>query len=273
MKRSLIEPEHKTLSITKQCQLLSIPRSTFYYRPVGISSYQLELMHLIDEIFTRHPYYGARSMQTVLFDLGYQVNRKRLRRLYYLMGLEAVYPKKNLSKRHPEHKIYPYLLRNISASYPNHVWSTDITYIRMHKGFVYLMAIMDWFSRFVLDWQLSISLESDFCIETLQRALEKGRCTIFNTDQGAQFTTPKFTSVLDSADIQISMDGKGRATDNAFVERLWRSVKYEKIYLNDYHTVQEVRCALDEYFYYYNFERPHQGIKNRKPADLYYADY
>lgn len=188
------------------------------------------------------------------------------------MGLEAIYPKKNLSKPTPGHKIYPYLLRGITASYPDHIWSTDITYIRMQHGFVYLMAIIDWFSRYVLDWALSTTLESDFCVETLRRAVDKGHCEIFNTDQGSQFTATKFTNVLLSADIKISMDGKGRALDNVFVERLWRSVKYEKIYLYEFNTVSEVEQAIGEYFEFYNHERPHQGIEKRYPADLYYAN-
>jgi len=210
-------------------------------------------------------------MKIYLQNLGYIVNRKRIRRLYQLMGLEAVYPKPSLSKAINEHKKYPYLLRDIEISHRDHVWSTDITYIRLKHGFVYLMAIIDWFSRYVLDWELSISLEADFCIETLSRVLSNGKCAIFNTDQGSQFTSEGFTGLLLANDVKISMDGKGRALDNVFVERLWRSVKYESVYLNQWETVQEARMGLRDYFEFYNYERPHQSLNYKTPWAVYNA--
>jgi putative transposase len=271
LKRALIEPAHSQLSIATQCELLCLNRSAYYYEPIEIHEYTLQLMNMIDEEFTKRPTSGTRTMCSYLRRHGYIVNRKRLQLLYRKMGLEAIYPKRNLSKRNHEHKIFPYLLRNVPIVYPNQVWSTDITYIRMKKGFVFLMAILDWFSRYVIDWQISTNLESDFCIEALHRALSRGICEIFNTDQGAQFTTPKFTDILRDGGIQVSMDGKGRALDNVFVERLWRTVKYEEIYLKEYHTVLDVINALQVFFHYYNHERPHQSLCNQTPAEVYYC--
>lgn len=229
----------------------------------------LLLMQLIDEEYTRHPIYGARRMRSYLQNLGYAVNRKRIQRLYRLMGLEAVYPKPNLSRAVSEHKKFPYLLRGVQIDRRDQVWSTDITFIRLKYGFVYLMAIIDWFSRYVLDWELSISLEADFCIEALDRVLNAGKCDIFNTDQGSQFTSERFTGLLLANDVKISMDGKGRALDNVFVERLWRSVKYESVYLSQWETVQEARTGLREYFKFYNHERPHQSLGYKTPWAVY----
>lgn len=227
-------------------------------------------MRLMDEQYTKTPFYGARRMMAMLRQKGHQVNIKRVRRLFHLMGIEAVYPKRNISKPHPDHLIYPYLLKGLDVLHPNHVWSTDITYVRLIHGFVYLMAVIDWFSRYVLDWAVSINLEADFCIETMKRILERGnRCDIFNSDQGSQFTTPRFTEPLLGAGIQISMDGRGRVFDNIFVERLWRTVKYEDIYLKDYSTVDEVKRGLDSYFRFYNHERFHQSLDYRTPYDVY----
>lgn len=228
-------------------------------------------MNLIDEEFTRHPFYGTRRMTAYLRYLGHSVNRKRIQRLYSLLGLEAVYPKPNLSRKHPEHKIYPYLLKGLEINRSNQVWSTDITYIRLKEGFVYLMAIIDWYSRFVLDWQLSTTLDADFCIKTLERALERNKCEIFNTDQGSQFTAINFVSLLLKNGIQISMDGKGRALDNIFVERLWRSLKYELIYQMELTSVHEARHHIDEYFKFYNDERFHQSLNYKTPRQMYYA--
>ena len=242
-----------------------------YYKPTEVDDETLLLTQLIDAQYTRRPSYGARRMKIYLQNLGYIVNRKRIRRLYQLMGLEAVYPKPSLSKAINEHKKYPYLLRDIEISHRDHVWSTDITYIRLKHGFVYLMAIIDWFSRYVLDWELSISLEADFCIETLSRVLSNGKCAIFNTDQGSQFTSEGFTGLLLANDVKISMDGKGRALDNVFVERLWRSVKYESVYLNQWETVQEARMGLRDYFEFYNYERPHQSLNYKTPWAVYNA--
>ncbi len=226
-------------------------------------------MKLIDEEYTRHPIYGTRRMKQYLLKQGYIVNRKQLQRLYRLMGIEAIYPKRNLSKALKEHNKYPYLLRNILIERRDQVWSTDITYIRLKHGFVYLMAIMDWFSRYVLDWELSIQMDANFCVETLSRVLKTGRCEIFNTDQGSQFTSKGFTDLLLERGINISMDGKGRALDNIFVERLWRSVKYESVYLNAWETVHEARQGLNEYFEFYNYERQHQSLNYKTPWSVY----
>ena len=261
-----IEPGHSKLSLRKQCGLLGINRSSLYYRPVGINDYTLVLMHELDQQYTATPFYGVLNMTEHLRTQGDQVNPKRVRRLLRRMGLEAVYPKPHLSQANPEHKIFPYLLRNMRIERCNQVWSTDITYIRMKHGFVYLMAIIDWYSRYVLNWALSTTLDADFCIEALHEALASSRCEIFNTDQGSQFTTRRFTEPLLDKGIQVSMDGRGRALDNIFVERLWRSVKYEKIYLNDFETVKEAYLGLKDYFDFYNHRRLHQSLDYQTPA-------
>jgi len=244
-----------------------------YYKPIEVDAETLLLMKLIDEEYTKHPFYGTRRMRSYLRNQGYPVNRKQVQRLYRVMGLEAVYPKPNLSKRNLQHKIYPYLLRGIEINRCNQVWSTDITYIRLKHGFVYLMAIIDWHSRYVIDWQLSTTLDSDFCEEALARALQNGKCEIFNTDQGSQFTSDGFTKILLSNGIQISMDGKGRALDNIFVERLWRSVKYEIVFPSQWETVQDARIGLKEYFEFYNRERPHQSLNYKTPWSVYSANH
>ena len=241
----MINSQDSYFSVTEQCTLLSINRSSYYYQPKGLSTEDLEIMNVIDETYTAHPYYGSRRMSKYLQTKGYYVGRKSLRRYYSIMGLAAVYPKMNLSKRNQAHKVYPYLLNGLEITRPNHVWSTDITYIRMFQGFVYLVAIIDWFSRYILSWKLSISLENDFCIEALEEAIEKhGQPEIFNTDQGSQFTSKDFITVLTERKIKISMDGKGRALDNVFIERFWRSLKQEKIYLMILNTVKEAKNAL-----------------------------
>ena len=259
------------LSIRRQCELLGRNRSGLYYKPIKVDAQTLLLMNLIDEEYTKHPFYGPRRMMHYLRNLGHWVNRKRVRRLYRLMGLEAIYPKPNLSKANIAHKKYPYLLRGIEINRCNQVWSTDITYIRLKHGFVYLIAIIDWCSRYVIDWQLSTTLESDFCVEVLKRALKTGKCEIFNTDQGSQFTCDDFTKVLLEQKIQISMDGKGRALDNIFVERLWRSVKYEIVFLSQWERVQDARIGLKEYFEFYNRERPHQSLNYKTPWSVYHG--
>ena len=231
----------------------------------------LLLMKLIDEEYTKHPFYGTRRMQSYLRNQGYHVNRKHVQRLYRLMGLEAIYPKPKLSKRNSAHKVYPYLLRGIEINRCNQVWSTDITYIRLKNGFVYLMAIIDWHSRYVIDWQLSTTLDSDFCEETLLRVLLKSKCEIFNTDQGSQFTSAGFIKILLNNDIKISMDGKGRALDNIFVERLWRSVKYEVVFPSQWETVQDARIGLKKYFEFYNCERFHQSLNHKTPWSVYHG--
>lgn len=234
-----------------------------------MDSLSIELMHLIDEEYTRHPFIGTRRMVVYLHLQGYTVNRKRLQRLYKLMGIEAIYPKKNLSKRNVAHKVYPYLLRGLLINQVDQVWSTDITYIRLSGGFVYLVAIIDWFSRYVIAWSISTTMEVDFCIETLNEALATGSCEIFNSDQGSQFTSPKFTAIILAKNIQLSMDGKGRALDNIFIERLWRSVKYECVYLRNLTTVAEANKYIGEYFFYYNQERNHKSLGYKTPAQVY----
>lgn len=255
--------------MTRQCELLGLPRSSLYYRAHGESEYNLLLMRLLDEQYTRRPFYGVARMTHWLRSQGHQVNPKRVRRLLRFMGLEAVYPKPRLSQSDEGHQKYPYLLKGLTITEPDQVWATDITYIRLERGFAYLMAIMDWFSRYVVEWELSLSLEADFCVSALERALSSGSPGIFNTDQGSQFTSEAFTGLLKAAEVRISMDGRGRAFDNIFVERLWRTVKYEEVYLKDYEHVLAARENLAEYFAFYNHERPHQSLGYRTPANIY----
>ena len=269
----MIEPSHHTLGIGRQCELLSLPRSS-YYRWLGggqgESAENLALMTLIDEQYTRRPFYGSRKMRDHLRRQGHKVNRKRVQRLMRLMGLRSVAPTPNTSKPAKEHKVYPYLLRNTEVTRPNQVWATDITYIRLRGGFVYLVAIMDWYSRKVLSWELSSNMESSFCVSALERALRLYPAPeIFNSDQGSQFTSQGYTDVLKEHDVQISMDGKGRCMDNIFVERLWRSVKYEETYLKEYESADELRKALAKYFHFYNQERPHQTFGEATPLEVY----
>lgn len=226
-------------------------------------------MRLLDEQYAKTPFYGVLKMTAFLRSLGYPVNPKRVRRLLRMMGLEAVYQKPNLSQPHPDHIVYPYLLRGLAIERCNQVWSCDITYIRLRHGFVYLFAVIDWYSRYVLDWALSTTLEADFCIETVGRLLERRSCEIFNTDQGSQFTTPRFTQPLLAQGVKVSMDGRGRALDNIFVERLWRTVKYEYVYLHELASVCEARCGLAQFFKFYNNERFHQGLDYKTPAQVY----
>jgi len=268
-KRKWLITSHEKLSIRQQTQILGLNRSSLYYKPIGISSYNILLMNLLDEQYTKTPFYGVEKMTIFLNEIGHHVNVKRVRRLLRKMGLEAIYPKRNLSKANLEHKIYPYLLRNMAIIRCNQVWSTDITYIRLRQVFVYLMAIIDWYSRYVINWKISTTLEADFCIEGLKESLENCYCEIFNTDQGSQFTSNRFTEPLLAADIKISMDGRGRALDNIFVERLWRTVKYEDAYLKDYASVQDVKLGLEKYFMFYNEERYHQSLSYKTPAEIY----
>ena len=267
----MIEPEHPGLSITTQCSLLEISRSSWYYEVLGESTLNLELMKLIDEQFLETPYYGARQMARHLRRQGYGVNRKRIQRLMQKMGLMALYQKPNTSKPHPEHKIYPYLLRGADIWEPNQVWCADVTYIPMRKGFLYLVAVMDWYSRKVLSWRLSNTLDADFCVAALREALAKyGRPAIFNTDQGSQFTSFEFTHTLKDAEVKISMDSKGRWMDNIMIERLWRSLKYECIYLNAYETGSEARNGIGKWIRRYNEERPHSSLDDRTPHEAYW---
>ena len=264
-----METEHPEISIRRQCELLGVNRSGLYYQPVGEGEENLRLMRLIDKEYMRHPFYGSRRMTGWLCDQGHEVNRKRVRRLMEVMGIEAVYPKPRLSQPGEGHKIYPYLLKSVEVTCVNQVWSTDITYVRMADGFVYLVAVMDWFSRYVLSWAVSLTMELDFCVEALKMALRRGRPEIFNSDQGSQFTSEKFTGELARRGIAISMDGRGRCFDNIFIERLWRSLKYEEIYLREYASVPEARTGIGNWFEFYNRERRHQRLGDRTPADLY----
>jgi putative transposase len=268
-KRALIEPAHLQLSIRRQCALLGLARSTLYDRPLGERAENLQLMRLLDEQYTATPFYGVRRMTAWLRGQGYAVNRKRVARLLHRMGLEALYPKPRLSQPAAGHTIYPYLLRGVTVERVNQVWSADITYIRLQAGFVYLVAVMDWFSRYVLSWALSITLDLSFCVEALEQALGQGCPEIFNTDQGVQFTSQAFTARLKQGEIRISMDGRGRALDNVFVERLWRTVKQEEVYLHDYQSVQDARQGLVRYFVFYNEERLHQALGYQPPAAVY----
>jgi len=258
------------LPITRQCELLSLNRSTVYYRLQDVSEMDLKLMRRIDEMHLKRPFYGSRRIRDWLQDEGYDINRKRVQRLMRQMGIRALYPKQRTSKPGKGHKIYPYLLRDLVIDRPNQVWATDISYIPMAKGFVYLVAVIDWYSRKVLSWRLSNSMDTDFCIDALEEALSRYGCPdIFNTDQGAQFTSEAFTDVLKEAGIDISMDGKGRWIDNVFVERLWRSVKYEEVYLKAYETVAEARTGIGTYFQFYNSERRHQSMNRQTPDQVY----
>ena len=267
----MINREDTEFSVRKQCQLLQVSRSSLYYHSTGESPENLHLMRLLDEQYTRAPYYGVLKMTAYLRQLGYEVNSKRIRRLLRLMGLEAIYQKPRLSQANPDHKVYPYLLRRVPIVRCDQVWSTDITYIRLSSGFVYLMAVIDWYSRYVLGWALSTTLESDFCIEAVAKCLMKGQCEIFNTDQGSQFTTPRFTQPLLDKGIKVSMDGRGRALDNIFVERLWRTVKYDYVYLHDIQTVSEARAGFVVYFNDYNNIRLHQALQYKTPAQVYFG--
>ena len=264
-----MEWDHETLSIRRQCELLGLNRSTLYYCGVGVSEEDLQLMRLIDEQFSRRPIYGSRRLVIWLASQQHVVNRKHVQRLMRQMGLVAIYPKPRLSVGKKEHKIYPYLLRNVAVTRPNQVWATDITYVRLARGFMYLVALLDWYSRYVLSWRLSNSLEESFCIEALEEALAWQCPEIFNSDQGVQFTSKSFTSRLEDRGVAISMDGRGRVFDNIFIERLWRTVKYEDIYLKDYETVPELRHGLEDYFTFYCYERPHQSLDNRTPWEVY----
>ena len=269
MRRGWIEPGDPEVSLVAQCQLLGLSRSGWYASPVPEAGLNQELRRRIDQEYTAHPFYGSRRMTAVLRRAGYPVNRKRVIRLMAEMGLQAIYPKPATSTPHPDHQVYPYLLRGVTVTVPDQVWSTDITYIHVPGGFVYLAAILDGYSRKVLAWRLSNTLETRFCLECLEEALGQSQPIIFNTDQGTQFTSLAFTRRLAQAGIQISMDGRGRAHDNIFVERLWRSVKYEEVYPKAYDTLDQAYQGLEDYFKFYNDQRPHQALNNRTPAEVY----
>jgi len=259
------------LSLHRQCKLLDISRSSAYYKARPIKAEDLELMRLIDEQYMKTPTYGSRSMRSHLRRLGYKINRKRIQRLMNLMGLSAIYPRPRTSKPHPAHKVYPYLLKGLDINRPDMVWATDITYIPMKRGFMYLVAIMDWHSRKVLSWRLSNTLDADFCVSALEEAINQyGPPEIFNTDQGAQFTGTRFIEVLQSHGIRISMDGRGRVFDNIFIERLWWTVKYHYVYLHEFETGLALRKGLKEWFKFYNGERSHQSLKDKTPDEIYF---
>jgi putative transposase len=267
----MIEASHPVLSIRRQCQLVGLNRATYYRQPASETPFNLRLMRLLDEKYTRRPFYGYRKMTVSLCqELRCDINHKRVARLMHKMGLRALYPGPKTSTPAQAHKKYPYLLRGLTLVRPNQVWSADITYIPMAQGFMYLVAVIDWFSRFVLAWQLSNTLDGAFCLDALHLALHYGRPTIFNTDQGAQFTAHDFTGCLESANVQVSMDGRGRAFDNIFIERLWRTVKYEDIYLKEYDTVPALAAGLASYFHFYNYQRPHQSLQYRVPAVVHF---
>jgi putative transposase len=266
----MIKQNHAQLSVREQCLLVGISRSGCYRKPVGVSELNLKLMALIEEKYTAMPYYGSPKLQRHLIDLGYPVNIKRVQRLMKLMDIQAVYPKARTSQAGNGHKIYPYLLKGLQINRPNQVWCADITFIRIKGGFMYLIVVMDWHSRYVLSWELSNTLDRWFCIDALNAALALEKPETFNTDQGCQFTSHEFTQILQSNDIQISMDGKGRWMDNVMIERLWRSLKYEDIYLKHYQSVDELYDGLVRYFYTYNNERHHQSLDYKTPAQIYF---
>ncbi len=269
-RREMIDKKHSRLSIRRQCQVLDLGRSTYYYRPQGESEFNLELMKKIDELFLECPFYGSRQIRTSLRDLGYGVGRKRVQRLMRKMGLMAIYHKPKTSQPHPDHKVYPYLLGNLEINRPNQVWCSDITYIPMRRGFMYLVAIMDWHTRAVLSFRLSNTMEADFCVAALNEALSRYEAPeIFNTDQGSQFTSREFTQALKDTGAKISMDGRGRWLDNVMIERLWRSLKYECVYLREDETVSQLRGSLRWWFDLYNYRRPHSALDGEKPMIEY----
>jgi len=268
----MIDPDNKELSISHQCHLLDVSRSSFYYQPRPTSPEDLEIMRLIDEQYMRTPYFGSRSMRTYLRRLGYKINRKRVQRLMRLMGLEAIYPKPRTSRPHPEHKVYPYLLKDLAIEQPNQVWAADITYVPMARGFMYLVAVMDWHSRKVLSFKLSNTLDANFCVDALNEALDRyGPPQIFNTDQGAQFTSKDFIQTLESNGIRVSMDGRRRVQDNIFIERLWWTVKHHYLYLHAFDNGAQLRAGLKQWFKFYNSQRFHQALDNMTPDEVYYG--
>ncbi len=269
-KRNLIECNSRELSLSTQCDLLSISKGALYYKPATMDQFSIAVMSFIDRQHIQTPFFGSRKMVVELRKNGYIINRKRVQRLMKKMGISAIYPKRSLSQRNKAHKIYPYLLKDVKIDAPDFVWSTDITYIQLREGFLYLVAIIDWYSRYVLSWRLSNTLDVSFCLEALEEALDKGTPVIFNSDQGSQFTSKDFTQILLDKGIKISMDGRGRVFDNIFIERLWRSVKYEDVYLRGYETCKETIDGLSRYFPFYNNQRPHQALGYKVPYEIHY---
>jgi putative transposase len=269
---ALVDRDDQVVPVVAQCKLLKVARSSLYYRPAPVSVDDLAVMRRMDELHLAWPFYGSRRMTAVLRREGWPVNRKRIKRLMRIMALEAIYQKPNTSRKHPDHKVIPYLLRGLVIDRPNQVWCADITYIPMAKGFVYLVAVMDWFSRRVLAWRVSITLETDFCVEALRDAMNRhGQPEIFNTDQGVQFTSAAFLGELETLGVRISMDGKGRFLDNIFIERLWRSLKYEEVFIKAYGSVPEARIGIGEWLTFYNDERPHQALDYRTPTAVFHG--
>lgn len=268
----MIEHAYSEIPVYRQCELLDLSRSAYYYKLTEESLLNLGLMNLIDKQYTKTPFYGVPKMTAWLIRQGYHVNHKRIRRLMRKMGLEAVYPGPRLSIASKDHKKYSYLLRDLVINHQDQVWCADITYIKMAQGFIYLVVIMDWFSRYVLSWEISNTLDKDFCINAIERALHISKPDIFNSDQGSQFTSMEFTDRLVASGIRISMDGRGKVFDNIFVERLWRTVKYEEVYLHNYQTVREARLGLTRYFHFYNTDRPHESLGYKTPHEMYYKD-
>jgi putative transposase len=267
-----VERDGKELPLNVQADLLSLSRSGLYYQPVSPSAEEVALKHRIDEIYTAWPFYGSRRITAQLRRDGRTINRKAVQRHMHEMGIAGICPGPNLSKRNLEHRVYPYLLRQLSAAYPNHVWGIDITYIRLQHGWLYLVAVLDWFSRYVVSWQLDETLDIDFVLVAVDQALVHHKPVIWNSDQGSHFTSLQYTQRLLAAEVQISMDGKGRALDNIFTERLWRTVKYEEVYLHDYQTPKQARTGLITYFDFYNFRRPHQALDYLTPAEVFFAN-
>ena len=269
---ALVDHDDPVVPVVVQCRLLKVARSSLYYRPAPVGADDLAVMRRMDELHLAWPFYGSRRMTAVLRREGWPVNRKRIKRVMRIMALEAIYQKPNTSRKHPDHKVYPYLLRGLVIDRPNQVWCADITYIPMAKGFVYLVAVMDWFSRRVLAWRVSITLETDFCVEALQDAMNRhGQPEMFNADQGVQFTSAAFLGKLETLGVRISMDGKGRFLDNIFIERLWRSLKYEEVFIKAYGSVPEARIGIGEWLRFYNDERPHQALDYRTPTAVFHG--
>ncbi len=271
-RREMVERGHRVLSTVRQCALLGISRSSLNYRRKRTCPEDLAVMKAMDQQYLSTPFYGSRRMKVWLGRQGHLVNRKRVQRLMRTMGLRAIYRRPRTSRPGPGHKVYPYLLRGMEITRPNRVWTADITYIPMAKGFLYLVAIMDWYSRYVVAWRLSNTLDADFCVEALKEALGKGKPEVFNTDQGSQFTSEVFTGLLEQKGVRVSMDGKGRYSDNIFIERLWRTVKYEEVYLKAYSGGREAKAGIDDYFRFYNTQRPHQALGYRTPAEVFHGD-
>ena len=268
---ALLDWNDPELPIKTQAELLQLNRSSLYYKPVGPSPEELALKNRIDEIYTAYPFYGSRRITAQLRREGYMVNRKAVQRHMREMGIQGIAPGPNLSRRNSEHRVFPYLLRGVTIEAPNHVWGIDITYIRLMRGWMYLVAIIDWYSRYVVSWEVDQTLEVAFVLEAVKQALSKARPVILNSDHGSQFTSPAYIELLQAAGVQISMDGKGRATDNIFTERLWRSLKYEEVYLREYASLREGRRGIGDYFDFYNNRRPHQSLGNRTPAEVYFG--